>query len=213
MFLYNERMQSSKEKQPRNDHGRTEAFYASQRDDTGELLAICLDEGVDQDAVDDRGDTVLHWASWNNRFNAMSVLLMRGANPNIQNHRGHAPLHHVINRNKVGSPFLHIKSLLAAGADPSLADERGNTPYHAFAMRSCGMLAQDALSIAQLLSDKGGTDEWFRPNDQGQCALDIAAEAKDPNLAIFVTALQASILETKTPPLAPSGSSGPTRRL
>ena len=206
-------MEQDAEKPAReNSHNRTEAFYASQKDDTGELLAEFLDAGVDPDAVDDRGDTVLHWTSWNSRFAAMRVLLSRGANPNIQNYKGHTPLHHVINRNKVGSPFTQVKDLLEGRADPSLADHQGNTPYHALAMRSRLMPAKDALSIAELLSEFGGTDGWFIPNHDHQSPLDIAAEARDPNLAVFVAALQGSILEKTTASSVPAPPS-PSRRL
>lgn len=207
-------MNDASEKQAReNTHGRTEAFYASQKDDTGELLRERLQEGDDPNAIDDRGDTVLHWTSWNNRFNAMQVLLEHGADPNIQNHKGHTPLHHVINRNKVGTPFTQVARLLNAGADPLLTDHLGNSVYHAVAMRSPGMPPRDALAIAQLLSEKAGTDGWFIPNHQDKSPLDLASDAKDPNLAVFVAALQAMVLE-KTTSAAPSVvSSSPSRRL
>lgn len=207
-------MNKPAENQPReNSHGRTEAFYASQKDDTGDLLLERLRAGDDPDAVDDRGDTVLHWTSWNNRFNAMRILLEHGANPNIQNNKGHTPLHHVINRNKVGTPFMQVARLLNAGADPLLADHGGNSVYHAVALRSSGMPPRDALAIAEILSEKGGTDGWFIPNHQDKSPLDLAADAKDPNLGAFVSALQATVLERTTEKARQAAAPSPGRRL
>lgn len=189
-------------KEPRKirEDGRTDAFYAVQKDKDGRCTVLheCLDDGVDPNAVDDQGDTALHWACWNLRIRPMEVLLERGATPNFQNYKGHTPLHHVINRDRNQDTFQMATALLAAGADVSLADKQGHTAYHALMHRSPMLKAREAMGLVELLSEKGGTDGWYQEDIKGDTPLDIARKTNDENLAVFVAALQASILERGT---------------
>lgn len=189
-------------KEPRKirEDGRTDAFYAVQKDKDGNcsVLHECLDDGVDPNAVDLQGDTALHWACWNLRIRPMEVLLQRGATPNVQNYKGHTPLHHVINRDRNRDTFEMASSLLAAGADPLLPDKQGYTAYHALMQRSRMLQAREAMGLVELLSEKGGTDGWFQEDIRGMTPLDIARETNDDNLAAFVASLQGSILERNT---------------
>jgi ankyrin repeat protein len=194
---------SSSEK---DDKGRSEAFYAVQKDSSGGLLNDCLDEGVDPNIVDIRGDTALHWATWNKRPECACILLSRGADPNLQNHKGHTPLHHVVNRTDAEEEIGRLlDAFLASGSDARLPDNQGKTVYHHIAERS-GALGFDKTSLlASKITDGCGPDGWFVEDHNGQTPLNLAENNGDARLSGFIAALNGLLLDRATVQAAAPG--------
>jgi ankyrin repeat protein len=71
------------------------------------------------------------------------MLLSMGANPNIRDSSGDAPLHDAIRSNN----FTAVISLLHMGANPNLKDHYGNSPVK---------LAKENTQILQILLKNGG---------------------------------------------------------
>jgi ankyrin repeat protein len=89
------------------------------------MTTCCKQENIN--AVDRGGNTALHWACWNNYDSAnLEVMLMNGADPNIQNIDGITPFRIVCN-----NPTLNvIKLFLLHGANPNISDHLNNmTPF------------------------------------------------------------------------------------
>lgn len=196
----------------KDDKGRTEAFYAVQKDVSGGLLTACLDAGVDPNKIDDRGDTALHWATWNRRPQCAKLLLLRNADPNVQNHKGHTPLHHVVNRidSEVDIGML-LDSFFLVGANARLPDKNGKTVYHHIAERSASMGFDKTSQIASKVTDACGADGWFDEDANGQTPLGLAEKNRDLRLSGFVAALQGLLLDKST--MKSKKSIGKTRRI
>lgn len=179
------------------ENGRTNAFYAIQSDHTGEALIACLNDGTDMDAIDDRGDTALHWACWHRREQSFRILVERGAQLNIQNYKGHAPLHHVIARFPPLKTFQAVAYLIDKGADPSLPDKQGKTAYHAILSENLALSFEQVSALAQLLTQHA-VEGWFVPDGEGRTALDYARSSPDGAVAGMLSALQGAILQDAT---------------
>src|SRR5437763_16905985 len=67
------------------------AFFHARVGDTPALCSV-LDHGLPADACDERGETLLHVACSNRRFDAACLLLERGAKPEPGSDLGFAPL-------------------------------------------------------------------------------------------------------------------------
>lgn len=184
----------------RDDKGRTEAFYAVQKDASGVLVAQCLDGGVDPNKVDERGDTALHWATWNKKPFCAQVLLSRGADPNLQNYKGHTPLHHVVNRTDDEQDMLQLLTdFFQAHANARLSDKLGKTVYHHIAERSGSLGFEKTSQLASKVTEVCGPDGWFDEDIRGQTPLSLAENNGDGRLSGFIAALQGVLLERSTP--------------
>lgn len=198
-LCYTLNMNDTEKAKQRAELGRTDAFYASQKDPSGKLLQEVINEGVDINAIDVKGDTALHWATWNKREACMSVLLENGALPNIQNHKGQTPLHHIVNRNgEEGAMIELISMLLDHGASSEIADHAGKTIYHHLADRS-GALGFNATSaMASFMTHRCGPDGWFAEDVSGKTPLDLAESNGDARLSGFISSLQGALLDHQT---------------
>ena len=110
-------------------------LHAAARYGSVPLIDMLLDAGARADAVDELGNTPLHFAG---TFAAAERLIQAGANVNVQNKNGVTPLH-------VAASLLdveQIKLLLANGADPKLCTTRRATAY-AWAAMSDGQTHAD----------------------------------------------------------------------
>ena len=67
------------------------AFFHARVGDTHALCCV-LDRGVSADARNERGQTLLHIACSNRRFDAARLLLERGADPELPSQLGFTPL-------------------------------------------------------------------------------------------------------------------------
>ena len=85
----------------------------------------CLQAGVDLEARDRRGETLLHRAAIVGTAKVVTALLKAGADPNARGLICMTPLHYAaaLWRSEAGM------ALLAAGANPAARDEDGNFPF------------------------------------------------------------------------------------
>jgi ankyrin repeat protein len=96
-------------------------------------LQQLINNGIDLNSKDARGDTILHYAIRYANYNgdtlqAIPMLIVNGANINVQNNIGETPLHMAINYGK------QLPILILNGADPNIQDIIGNSPLHSATM-------------------------------------------------------------------------------
>uniref|UniRef100_A0A8C9F4I0 Transient receptor potential cation channel subfamily A member 1 n=1 Tax=Pavo cristatus TaxID=9049 RepID=A0A8C9F4I0_PAVCR len=111
--------------------------------------------------MDSSGNTPLHWATRKNQVESVSLLLSRGANPNILNSNMMAPLHMAIQ-----SLHNEIVKVSLNSTDINLEGEAGNTPI----IVACYKDNPEALT---LLIENGG--KICKPNKTGCMPIHAAA--------------------------------------
>ena len=184
--------------------GRNQAFYAIQSDSTGQELIACLDEGIDINHQDERGDTLLHWAVWNMRYEAQSILLDRGADINITNHKGASPLHHICEREE--NPRDRLMLFLNRGANPLIENAKGHTLYHKIAFYLHRFSSSSLQEIIGFLSKSHGFGGWHTVDHQGKTPLMIAQEKGNDQFPALIAALEKTEIEQATAPVSKSRS-------
>ncbi|XP_069813573.1 transient receptor potential cation channel subfamily A member 1 isoform X1 [Dendropsophus ebraccatus] len=123
----------------RDDSEATPLHYASKYGHL-ELMLLIINESCDEvlNAVDNKGNTPLHWSVQKNQVDSVKVLLSRGANPNLLNYYRMSPLHMAI--------YLHYNHIVEALLDCSatnvnLEGDLENTPI----MQACYKDNSEAL--------------------------------------------------------------------
>ncbi len=110
-----------------DEFGRNKLHYAA---NNGVLLSVkkLLDDGINIDAKDNNGWTSLHFASQNNHFKTIDLLLKYKADPNIYDEQGNGPL---------WIAAMHAKgkcdgviSLLKSHANPDHKNKHGRSPVY-----------------------------------------------------------------------------------
>jgi uncharacterized protein len=152
-------------------------FAAAQERDLMAINAF-LDAGINANAQDADGRTVLISAAARGDLEVVNALLTRGADPNVKDKRGYTALSHAVeamyedvvdallnrpeldtnSRGLNGRPVLlayvwrdnkeRVEKLLAHGADVSAVDADGDTALH-------GAAKSGNVEIMRLLLDKG----------------------------------------------------------
>lgn len=170
-------------------------FAAAQARDMMAITAF-LDGGINPNAQDGDGRTVLIAAAARGDLDVVNALLNRGADPNVKDQRGYTALSHateamyenvvdsLLNRPELdansrgsnGRPVLlayvwrddkpRVEKLLARGADVSAQDADGDTALH-------GAAKSGNVEILQILLDKGANPN--AKNKQGGTPLMWAA--------------------------------------
>eukprot|EP01064_Diplonema_japonicum_P035072 TRINITY_DN7486_c0_g1_i1.p1 TRINITY_DN7486_c0_g1~~TRINITY_DN7486_c0_g1_i1.p1 ORF type:complete len:507 (+),score=87.33 TRINITY_DN7486_c0_g1_i1:601-2121(+) len=87
------------------------------------VISLLIDQGVDVNAKDAKGETPLFHAGSKNAF---SLLLEKGADPKVLTAEGRSLLHCVCQRDLE----WHVRTLLQRGADVGARDAQGETPLH-----------------------------------------------------------------------------------
>ena len=124
-----------------------------------ERLTACIEAGVDVQARDHLGRTVLHRAArWSDHAEAILALIEAGADVNARARDGGTPLHEAL---ESGRSLLVLEALVEAGAEVDARDDRGNTPLHRFRWSSDGAVGRRLLEL--------GADPLAR-NDLGEIA-------------------------------------------
>ena len=94
-----------------------------------ESCALLISVGCTVNAVDERGETPLHWARVARRSegdNVVALLIRNGADPNCPCITGQRPLHHASRLNRIRT----AKLLVEYSADINATDRNGLTPLH-----------------------------------------------------------------------------------
>jgi ankyrin repeat protein len=128
-------------------------------------------EGATVDALNDKGDTALMWASFKGYEGAVRLLLARGTRQELQGDGGMTALHRAANKGHAGV----VEQLCAApGAAAAVVkrDKEGRTPLLVLAV-SCGVDGE-RLVAALLGADAAGATVDAR-NDKGDTALITAS--------------------------------------
>ena len=99
----------------------SDALYVAIRTNNLARLGAMTADRASVDAKDDRGITPLMYAAWVGSPEAMTLLLDRGADPNLTNSNGSSALMLSI------TELPKVKLLLARGADANKASPRGRT--------------------------------------------------------------------------------------
>lgn len=115
-------------------------------------------------AADGIGNTPLHYAAEWQLDDALSVILEKGADPNVQNTNGESAIFNAIKADRTST----INLLLKSGADRNLRDYLGNTALH-----SC--MRWDAKNAALLILSSGA--DINAQNLSGKTALHEVARA------------------------------------
>ncbi|XP_072049635.1 uncharacterized protein [Amphiura filiformis] len=121
-----------------------------------------LDKGEDPNTMDKSGFAPLHYACRNGHKEITSMLLQKGANPNVQTRSGGAtPLH----RAAYAGHIDIIECLLSHGATPSLCDEDGKSPLHKAAERGhtniCKRLLEADPSILHIKDKRNNLPVFY----------------------------------------------------
>jgi ankyrin repeat protein len=119
-------------------------------------------------ATDSQGDTPLHWAAAEGRFETAKFLIEKGADVNATNHFGGTPLL-VVARDKVAPAVVQL--LLQSGARVGATDGSGENALHKLAWFG---YPQENIRSAQILLDAGA--DVNVKNRQGKTPLDILLE-------------------------------------
>ena len=136
-----------------------------------DAVRVLTEQGVDVNAPEGDGATVLHWAvRWDNAA-AVDLLLDAGARPGAANAYGVTALSLAcINRS---APV--VERLLAAGADPNAATSMGET-----VLMTCARTG--AAAAVRALLDAGADNVNARESSRGQTALMWAAAQGHPEV-------------------------------
>jgi hypothetical protein len=107
----------------RLEEQRRDLMLRAQHGDLAGVLAL-LDAGVDPQARDTHGRTLLHLLPGLDDLSLVPRLLAAGLDVDVRDARGYTPLHTAVHAN--GSPEL-VRALLAAGARPDTTDHVGES--------------------------------------------------------------------------------------
>ena len=130
---------------------QTRLWDAAKSGDTA-AIRLAVKEGAKLDSIDFRsnrsGRLALNWAAWNDKVDAIKVLLELKAPINAMNATSNTPLHHAAENGSMAA----AKALLEAGADPTLLNQGQMTPFdvaQAKGFVEIEKLLKDALAKAK----------------------------------------------------------------
>lgn len=124
---------------------------------------------------DANGLTALHWALKKNAENFASLLLLRGADPDLQDFAGHTPVWYAVDSKSTWSLF----SLILRGANINKADSSGCSPL------ACAVEAHD-LRHAEILLWAGADPSTAGPASGEMAAL--LADYSHPGMPLAAVA-------------------------
>ncbi|XP_018058447.1 PREDICTED: E3 ubiquitin-protein ligase MIB2 [Atta colombica] len=120
--------------------GRKTCLQVAAHQGQRELCTLLLDAGASLRAVDEDGDTPLHYAAFGNQPEIMDLLLSRGAAINAVNNGRCSALHVAVNKQHVQC----VRILLRYHCDVNLQDSYGDTALH-------DAIGKDALDVIDAL--------------------------------------------------------------
>ncbi|KAF2999524.1 hypothetical protein E8E14_003256 [Neopestalotiopsis sp. 37M] len=153
---------ASAEEQEFDDLSSVDDLYCMSR------VGKALDAGIDPNAKND-GATELHAASEKGYINTSTLLLNRGADPDLTDNNGRTPLHLA---SLHGSTYI-VKLLLEKCANVENADLSGYTPLHIASLYGRHHIARVLL---------GGMANPYAKTNDGSTPLSLAADQDNTRL-------------------------------
>lgn len=181
----------------RESDGTTVFMYAAARVDGEPLINELIGSGAEVSAVNDAGETALHFAAENGLNGNLTLLLKHGLAPliDVQDHvRGETALHRAL----FNGHHDAVVALLSAGADVGVQTTGGDSAFHYAAE---GPNPADTMRV--LIDESQGGDVNQR-NNKGETALILAAQNRLKNdvLAVLLDAGANPNLRTRSGLLA-----------
>jgi ankyrin repeat protein len=130
------------------------------------IKSIVDDEGIDINATDMDGNTLLHISARSNpSIEVLQYLVSRGAKIDVRNKEGNCPLH-------FASQYNHdVEYLISAGADVNATNNDGDTPLH--------LASKDNQNVTVLKSLISKISEINKKNRYGNTPLHLASSDND----------------------------------
>jgi ankyrin repeat protein len=187
--------------------------YAEQGNTRQAQELIAATQHAPVDAYDpDQGINALGFAVLHRQDDMVALLLQYGADPNVLDHDGRAPLHllcHTFAHRLAGSVKRTetarescAEHLLRYGADVNLADKEGQTPLHvACSAGQQGMVRGFILNGAELSSDRAALAGWVAEDPQAPALDGVNASAlaaiEDPAVRAVAAAAITKLLDVE----------------
>jgi uncharacterized protein len=105
--------------------GDVDALYEAAGDGDAAKVTALLDGGTNVNGRTKSGSYALNNAAVENEVEVMRILLLRGADPNVQNSQGDTPL--ICATKYAGGKAATVRLLVEAGTDLTIQDKRGHT--------------------------------------------------------------------------------------
>jgi serine/threonine-protein phosphatase 6 regulatory ankyrin repeat subunit B len=142
--------------------------------DRSSLVQLLVERGagVNVNARNENGETLLHWASYHGQLQFVRMLIDHGANVNAEDNQGRTPLHRASEAkgSSGGDHFSIAQLLMEHGADVNTRHENRETPLHSASY-------QGQLQLVQMLVDHGANVN--AENSQARTPLHRVLAAED----------------------------------
>lgn len=174
---------------------------AAEKGDVKAVRAL-LEQGLNVDAVDEVGQTALHWAAVRGHERVITTLLDHKANIDASNDFGVTPLHLAVSSQKTRAVIMLLTRGANARAQESL---KGRTPLHqAVALERYTLSkesaesvdVQTARTIIRYLLEADLDSHWIKDHN-GRIALQYSSRELAIHLARAETLLQATAIQEK----------------
>ena len=149
-----------------------------------EVLNIFCKDLTKINSLDECGWTPLYRTIVAGDLNASHILILKGANPNIQCSMGETPLYQAVDMCKLD----HVKLLINNGANPNIQQDDGLSPLHAAVVR------QNLLIVKFLL--KNGANPNIKSKIYSQTPVHLSIKNNgDPMIMLLLVQFNGSLLE------------------
>jgi Ankyrin repeats (3 copies)/Ankyrin repeat len=109
-----------------------------------------IQRGANINVQDDNGFTALHWATFTEKIDIVSLLLRYNADTNVKSKKGITPLHHAVWNKLTDIINVLLDYSADTRVDTNVKDKHGNTPFH-YAIKQC----DNKIDVVSPLLGKG----------------------------------------------------------